>query len=523
MELRITDQFLEDILQKTHDLQAKSLRLLRELRGVSGKELRSSAKKGWRLHQLRTSPFVSLSVDMAHRMLATIDGDLLILHRLVAHDVYERTSVLSNDGHEVLGGVVPSILAPADLYGALLSLGIPSERVASLRGVQDEEALLDALSVMPTELQALALSLFESTGLIWQRTRYRVFSAGDSIASLLAAPLDEWSLFLHPSQEYVVSAAVEARIAVAGAAGTGKTVCAWHRVKFILDRGHRTAFLCPNERVLEASRAALGRLLGDAFQELVFTGNTLDSIRSVLASGAPHLVVDEAQDLALDALKLLKESPRAAWLGLTIFYDVNQCVFLKSPRRDVLPAKVAEIDAALRGLGTSQTLRLHVNFRNSGEISRFVTGLLGEALPAPLDGTEISVFECGEVVSLQANSVEAAIAMAFEGLRVLRREFSDDAIGLVWAGRRISTWKTIVSALGEAGLPVRETAPGNAAGLHAMSAQWAKGHEKKALVVFLPGGIDRFSRKAPIDAYVGLTRARDRLLLIELPGEQGSL
>ncbi|MBZ0238282.1 MAG: AAA family ATPase [Deltaproteobacteria bacterium] len=86
---------------------------------------------------------------------------------------------------------------------------------------------------------------------------------------MLAAPLDRWIAFLHPSQRAIVEAAPKGAVKVTGSAGTGKTVVGLHRARTYARRGHRvllTSFvttLCDNlQRNLRklCTREELGRV-----------------------------------------------------------------------------------------------------------------------------------------------------------------------------------------------------------------------------------------------------------------------
>ncbi|MBN1448338.1 MAG: AAA family ATPase, partial [Bacteroidetes bacterium] len=65
------------------------------------------------------------------------------------------------------------------------------------------------------------------------------------LAAVLDAPLERWRVFLHPTQRRVVQMRANGPVRVLGGAGTGKTVAAMHRVKWLLDN-----VLGEDERIL---------------------------------------------------------------------------------------------------------------------------------------------------------------------------------------------------------------------------------------------------------------------------------
>ncbi len=143
----------------------------------------------------------------------------------------------------------------------LVSLGIPQELLPDVRALRSE-ADLDALqSRLPTEgyeglfliaagdtvsqvLQsretrvdkkvniddfATALSTPES------QSRFLVVEDDEALAAVLNAPLAQWRVFLHPTQHKLAAGDRSGPVRVLGGAGTGKTVLAMHRAKWLAE------------------------------------------------------------------------------------------------------------------------------------------------------------------------------------------------------------------------------------------------------------------------------------------------
>lgn len=76
--------------------------------------------------------------------------------------------------------------------------------------------------------------------------RFKVLSDDEELTQMLDAPLERWRVFLHPSQRALVERDWNGPVRVLGGAGTGKTVVAMHRVKWLirnrLERGERILF-----------------------------------------------------------------------------------------------------------------------------------------------------------------------------------------------------------------------------------------------------------------------------------------
>ena len=143
----------------------------------------------------------------------------------------------------------------------LMRLGVPQAMLAEVRGVADEHAL-DAIQVrLPTEAyEALFLLLAGESyeQLVREREAPEAVDTGDFEAALkrpesqmrfavaademeleamLNAPLERWRVFLHPSQRRVVERDWNGPVRLLGGAGTGKTVVAMHRARWLV-RNH---------------------------------------------------------------------------------------------------------------------------------------------------------------------------------------------------------------------------------------------------------------------------------------------
>ena len=77
--------------------------------------------------------------------------------------------------------------------------------------------------------------------------RFCIVDDDEALMSLLDAPLDQWRVFLHPSQRKLVNKdKYNGPVRVLGGAGTGKTVVAIHRAKWLAENIPSTS----NERIL---------------------------------------------------------------------------------------------------------------------------------------------------------------------------------------------------------------------------------------------------------------------------------
>lgn len=71
---------------------------------------------------------------------------------------------------------------------------------------------------------------------------FAVVEGQDELDKMFDAPLDKWRIFLHPSQKKLVDRDFSGPARVSGEAGTGKTVVAMHRAKYLLAQNKRVLF-----------------------------------------------------------------------------------------------------------------------------------------------------------------------------------------------------------------------------------------------------------------------------------------
>src|SRR5690606_1601248 len=68
------------------------------------------------------------------------------------------------------------------------------------------------------------------------KRRFHVVENEQELLQMLNAPLEKWRVFLHPSQRKLVESPANGPVRVLGGAGTGKTVVAMHRARWLSQR-----------------------------------------------------------------------------------------------------------------------------------------------------------------------------------------------------------------------------------------------------------------------------------------------
>lgn len=156
----------------------------------------------------------------------------------------------------------------------LLRLGIPEPLLTLVRGIESDGDLERAEGELPQEAyEALFLlasgysvddvfremekaeeqpKIIDTTdfaaALLQEDSQRRFYVPDDSkeFSEILNAPLDQWRVFLHPKQRKLVSMNANGPVRVLGGAGTGKTVAAMHRAKYLTEN----VFNAKDDRIL---------------------------------------------------------------------------------------------------------------------------------------------------------------------------------------------------------------------------------------------------------------------------------
>jgi len=209
---------------------------------------------------------------------AEIEAEIAAMGAAVPLPAAPRVFAAFSDDDLFLAGVpralVPSVryIASDDDLDALLS-HLPAEAAEVLTGLAAgmalDEVLAEVLGRESTPAAATAIDVADVPAALARQTTQRQFHLIEGEAELNAAlrhPLDVWRVFLHPRQRKIAEARTKGPMRVLGSAGTGKTVVAMHRVRFLL----REVFTKPDDRILFTTyntnladdlRRQLGKLL----------------------------------------------------------------------------------------------------------------------------------------------------------------------------------------------------------------------------------------------------------------------
>lgn len=196
----------------------------------------------------------------------------------------------------------------------LKRLGLPEELLPAVRSVITEDDLDAQISNFPEEVsEALymlaagysledALRELEKGDEVKEvdetdfekalnhpdsQRRFHIVSDALELQDMLNAPLEQWRVFLHPSQRRIVEMKANGPVRVLGGAGTGKTVVAMHRVKWLLEncftqKTDRILFVSFTKNLVADIDSNLSRILSSEQKERVEVTNLDSWVRAFL-------------------------------------------------------------------------------------------------------------------------------------------------------------------------------------------------------------------------------------------------
>lgn len=147
--------------------------------------------------------------------------------------------------------------------------------------------------------------------------KFKVVDDAKELAGMLDVPLEQWRIFLHPSQRKLVEMKTTGSACVLGGAGTGKTVVAMHRARFLalqsdfLGQGQKVLFTTFTRNLAEDISHSLDLLCGAERGKIEVRNLHAIAFDLLARRGVKPKVVDKEElrealwDEALDSLSNL--------------------------------------------------------------------------------------------------------------------------------------------------------------------------------------------------------------------------
>ncbi|TYT74472.1 UvrD-helicase domain-containing protein [Desulfobotulus mexicanus] len=241
-----------------------------------------------KLHQCRDPRIRSVRIDQTYRgiVLQPKSGNVYMLLWVDHHDrAYEWAKNRICDINPQLGAVqiyrvtekeapqTPEEKKDSAMFSGLrdkdlLRLGLPEKLLGEVRNLETQQDLKDFKESCPEHVyEALVwlsqgesyedvLSIISEQGIQEKevvdtedftsaldhpvsRHKFYIAATEKALLDMLHAPLENWRTFLHPSQRRLVEKSWSGAVRVLGGAGTGKTVVAMHRAKWLAENMKR--------------------------------------------------------------------------------------------------------------------------------------------------------------------------------------------------------------------------------------------------------------------------------------------
>lgn len=264
----------------------------------------------------------------------------------------------------------------------LKRLGVPEEQIALVRSLKDDEDILaheqnfsqgvfDALLMLfdgktpdevaqeleigkkPVAVDDVAKAVEESDA---SQSQFAFASSEDELNAIRNAALAQWRIFLHPSQRKIVRKNVKGPIKVLGGAGTGKTVVAMHRAKFLLEN----VFTKKTDRILFTT---FTKNLCDDIRMLLGSICTEDEMSRIDVCNLDKWALEYVKTLGVDVTPLYREKQKLelmerAMLGIEGADNWRPGFFLRERANVVLPNEIDGLPAYLKVSRAGQGVRL---------------------------------------------------------------------------------------------------------------------------------------------------------------------
>jgi superfamily I DNA/RNA helicase len=209
----------------------------------------------------------------------------------------------------------------------LLSFGVPQALLPAVRAVKTQDALLALVKHLPAEAAEALTWLGEGNPVEEVRAavtvapareavntedlgtalenadtkrRFVTVKSQDDLTSILNAPLAKWRIFLHPSQERLVTKKFNGPARVLGGPGTGKTVVAMHRTRHLAredfkEKTDRILFTTYTANLAESVEQNLRSLCGDEMERIEVVHLHAWAVRFMKTQGVDFRVASDEE------------------------------------------------------------------------------------------------------------------------------------------------------------------------------------------------------------------------------------
>lgn len=218
----------------------------------------------------------------------------------------------------------------------LMSIGVPLDLLSAVRQIKDESGLDSMQQALPVEAYEalflvmagdsvtqiltaretrvdLPIDVTDFAGALDRaesQSRFVIIEDDDAMSSIMNAPLAQWRVFLHPTQRKLATKDFSGPARVLGGAGTGKTILAIHRAKWLAENrtptNGRILFTTFTKNLAIDVRESLSKLCNPETMKKIEVLNLDAWVHSFLRSKRyEHTIVySRTKDAAADAWKI---------------------------------------------------------------------------------------------------------------------------------------------------------------------------------------------------------------------------
>lgn len=276
-----------------------------------------------KLKMCKDDSFHSARVDQAYRIIFSAQGNVMLLLWVDHHDDAYKWAMTHKCTINAESGAIQlyktelseeqapvSDVAPADpnaflppLFDALkdkqlMKLGVPKDHLEVVRGIKTEADLDRLQGYLPDEAyeglyffhagesyesiiaeravseddQFSTSDFMAALARLQTKAKFSVVDGETELEEILSASLERWRVFLHPSQRKLAEGDKNGPVRVLGGAGTGKTVVAMHRAKWLAERvesGKKILFTTFTKNLAQDIQDQLKTLCGESLLERI--------------------------------------------------------------------------------------------------------------------------------------------------------------------------------------------------------------------------------------------------------------
>lgn len=295
MRLFLSDTFYEAVLSLPKKIQSKVIafqKKFRENNAANGIHLEPIA-------QFKDNALRSARVDDNYRAIIGVLGDdtYHLLYVGTHEDAYswgmrkrfawnEHTQscqlITVTESEEVVSKASPDSAENAFFKDVtdekLLAIGVPQELLGKVRSIQTLDDLDPLDDMLPNDAYENIFNLMDGENIDDiiadiesgrakanedkllsdnNKRRFVELTDDDELQRIIDKDMDIWQLFLHPSQRKLVNADYKGTMKVSGGAGTGKTVAALHRMKYLTSNPNTNVLFTTYTRTLKENLEGL--------------------------------------------------------------------------------------------------------------------------------------------------------------------------------------------------------------------------------------------------------------------------